>query len=104
MPSSPLAPICAMEFSPSPALLQLLGAVAGTVLSPMTWIGTEAAVSPPIWTSAVRTAPQIYEDTNCSQSATALPLCCLAGRDAVNVDANRRSPDDPVSTQMWSIV
>ncbi len=46
MPSSPLAPMSATVLIAVPPLLQVLGAVAGTAVSPITWTGTEVARSP----------------------------------------------------------
>src|SRR5258708_40282699 len=104
MPSRPLAPIAAAVLNALVPALQLLGAVAGIELSPMTWIGTEEASSPAIRTSALRTAPQVYELTNWLQLATVTPPCCDCGNVSVKAGWNSRNPVEPVSTHTWSIV
>src|SRR6266481_5002425 len=101
-PSRPLAPK-AETVSRGFAVPQVFGAVAGTAVSLITWIGTELADSPAILTSAVRTAPQENELTNWTQLATVSAPCMVAGSCDVNADVISLSPADPVSTHTWSM-
>ena len=58
MPRMPFAPSACDEFCAGPMFEQAVGTVE-VARSPITWIGMLLAVSPPTFTSALRTVPQV---------------------------------------------
>jgi len=90
-------------------LLQLAGTVANAVLLSATcWTGRDSAVSPAIFTSARCTEPHMKPLKNCAHSPAGFPPGPVTAGNASAGSSTpgemMRTPYDPVSTSMWSMV
>src|SRR5882724_4349700 len=98
MPRMPLAPKLATVSSAVPVPEQAAGTVVNRE-SPITWTGTDFAVSPAICTSARATGHQLKPSTNYAHWTRELPLARVStGSVTVSTGAKRRSPYEPVYT------
>ena len=101
-PSTPFAPSVSSVFSDVPELEHADG-TAG--VEPIICTAVLLACSPPILMSADATGPQVKPSRNEKHSATGAPLeSVCGGRFSVTALPRTRSPVDPVSTRMPSIV
>src|SRR5580698_2057459 len=102
MPRTPLAPREATVFSGVPVEEQSRGTRAAYSVAPITWMGSEAADSPPICKLAILIGPHPYALANMAHSAMTLPSESVIGGRLNEDDRTEemiRNPMDPVSTR-----
>src|SRR5208282_4836813 len=94
-PSTPLAPKSSTVSCAAPWLPQLAGTV-GNAGSPISWIGTDSAISPPSLTSASLTLPQLKPETKVTHSANGPPIvCCGSATEEFKTEDMILRPLDP---------
>src|SRR5215510_2175786 len=100
----PLAPKEATVLASGKPLLEQNTGVPANSRLPISWMGTAAACSSAMATSAVTTGPHTKESTNSRHSPSGVPPLVTAGSASCSCDAARRKLEEPVSTRMSGMV